>query len=329
MYGQSSQGLIGISSYVFTNPSQVKDTQVSVPFGSFVLYQTTFILFAVMLVYRIVGMQLSLLKHLLLAPLVSMLLIPVFSHWVWAGHFDPNNKGWLEEVGFIDQAGAVAIHMVTAWFALLLTWKLGNNFVEEFTEQDYYAPTYSSQASLLMWLAALGFVAGSLASSREQLDLALVNISLASAMGVAATFSYYRLFHRNPSELIYVTNGFIAGLVAIVAGAQLVGHLEALVIGGVAGLLQPVGVSWLRRVFLKQAWQIPAAHLIAIHGIGGLWGAVAVGIFGVEGNFSSINMPQFIVQLQGIATALSYSIVAGGIVALLFKSRKVKSLSIA
>ena len=320
-YGRSAEGLLGISSYLFSNPTYAKDSQISVPFGSFVLYQASFVLFAVMLVYRMVGIHLSLTKHLLLALFIGMILIPVFSHWVGAGRFDPNNRGWLEEVGFIDQAGAVTVNVVAAWFAFIVAWRLGSVFAEESTEQDYYAPVYSSGAAILIWLAGFGFIVGGLPSSSEQIEIALLNISLAGAAGGLTTLLYYKLFHPNPNDRLQATNGFVAGWVAMAAGAHLVGYLEALVIGGVAGLLQPFLVRWLRQVFLKQAWQIPTAHLVAIHGIGGVWGALCVGVFGMAGNFTSLNTSQLMVQIQGIAAALAYSLALGSVAVVVLKPR--------
>lgn len=328
MYGESGLGLIGTTNYLLEPTNSNTDTIHSTSaFHELALYRSGFAVLAAMIVYTIIGRQLSSFSHLIVALLVGTLLVPIFGHWVWSGTFIPNNKGWLEGAGFIDQAGSISIHMVAAWFAFILVLRLKHEPV--LLQQDNKIsddPVYSSSATLLLWISWLGLTTGTLLVSSEKIPTVMLNVSLAGIAGGLATFTHHAFSHNDKSRIMRTLAGFMSGLVAIAACAQSVTFIEALVIGVIAGLLQNIMYNSLRKFFLKQAWQAKAAYLIAIHGFAGIWGGLCVALFGTENTFNTPDFIQLVTQVQGIVVALAYSIFMGHtmLYLLTFYNRKAK-----
>lgn len=330
MYGTSSSGLIGISNYLMADQNTLSELQANFPFIDFMLYQTGFAMLAAMIVYIAVGRQLSSVQHVMLALFVGAVLIPVFGHWVWGSHFVTDNKGWLEGIGFIDQGGAIVINAIAAWFAFVLVLKLRHSEPPPSqANEESDDPVYSTSAILVLWLSWLGFTAGNLPISDEQISSVMLNVGLSGSAGGLAAYLHYVFFQGNKSQIAHGLGGFVTGLVAIAACAQSVTFPEAIVIGASAGLLQNVAYDALRKSYLKQIWQKRAAYLIAIHGVGGIWGALCVALLGSGGTFSAPDILQFIIQLKGIAAALAYSFVMANIMLLLLKFSSKRSKSTA
>ncbi len=324
MFGTSAGGLIGVSSYLLnpdtTNPSQAP----SFPFAEFALYQAGFVMLAALIVYTAVGRQLSAASHLLLALFVAVVLIPLFGHWAWAGQFLPGNKGWLETAGFMDAAGSTTINAIAAWFAFALVWKIGQKMPEQPSSDKNTNDevVYSSSAVLFLWLSWLGFTTGTLPISSNQIAPTMLNVGLAAAAAGIVAFLHYGFFHTGKGMIARALGGFVTGLVAVAASAHVLSFLEALVVGASAGLLHNIALTLLRKYLLTQAWQVRAAYLVTIHGVGGVWGSLCVALLGTEGAFTMPNFTQIISQLEGIVIGLIYSLVMAQIAWLLINLRK-------
>jgi len=324
IFGISSSGLIGTTHHLWGSTEAESTLQATEPLIAFLLYQAGFVILGTLIVYQILGRQLSSTKHLLLALLMGAFVIPLFAHWTWASYFIPGNKGWLEGAGFQDQTGSVTIHVVAAWFALVLVWKLAKPASTQ-DKQNTLPPVYTSAAVLLLWVSWIGLSAGRLSVTGEQISVTLLNIALASAMGSIAAYLHYAFFHTDKNHLGQSLNtGFMSGLVAIAACAQSVTLYEAMLIGMVAGVLQNIAFRILRNTLLRATWQTPAAHMIAIHGIAGIWGGLSMGLFSTENSFSAPNMTQLITQTQGIAAAIAYSLIMAHLVAFLLTMRNTR-----
>lgn len=323
MFGTSAGGWIGTSSYLLSSDVADPNQAPLFPFAEFVLYQAGFTMLAALIIYTAIGRQLSAASHLLLALFVGIILVPVFGHWAWAGQFIPGNKGWLEASGFMDAAGSTTIHSVAAWFAFVLVWKLGR----QQTEQTNAAKTnddaaYSSSAVLFLWLSWLGFTTGTLPISGNQIGSTMLNVVLAAAAAGLVAFLHYSFFHTGKGMIARALGGFVTGLVAVAASASTLSFLEALVVGISAGLIHNLAFSVLRKHFLTQAWQARAAYLVAIHGVGGVWGSLCVALLGSEGMFAMPNVAQLLYQLQGIVVGLVYSVVLAQVAWMLLAFRK-------
>ncbi len=329
MYGGTNAGWIGMTHYLISPPETTSSLQPGILLTEFVLYQIGFAMLAAMIVYTAVGLQLSSLKHLLLASFVAAVLIPIFGHWTWAGHFMVDNKGWLENSGFIDQGGAIVVNAVSAFFALFIVIRLGKSYPPpaDITEDDN-DPTYSSGAILLLWLSWLGFTTGNLSIADEKIARVMLNVGLAGSTGGLIAYLHIILFYPQKNRIVQGLGGFVTGLVAISACAQNVTHLEAVAIGASAGLLQNIGYQFLLQYILRLQWQRRTASLVAIHGIGGIWGAICVGLFTTDGAFNSPDMNQLMTQFIGVGVAIFYSFLMTKIVLFFLKPSK-KSQQIA
>ncbi len=323
MYGHSASGWLGLSNYLLSAEPADPTLMPLFPLAEFLLYQSTFVLLAALLVYTALGRQLNTLSHVMLALFVSMLLIPVYGHWVWAGEFIAGNKGWLETAGFVDNAGAIPIHAVASWFALVLVWKLGKTMPRPpnpaLTEQD---PVYSASAVLLLGLGILGMSTGLLPVSSNKLGSTLLNVVLSASAGSLLAFLQYSFYHTDKGRMVRGLGGFASGLVAVTATAQLLTPLEAIALGAIAGILHNLLFNTLIRYVLPHSWQMRTAALVAIHGGGGVWGSLSVSLLGAEGLFSMPDITQLVIQLQGIAVSLVYGVVLAHIAWLLFNLRR-------
>ena len=325
MYGTTLSGWLGTSSYLFGSETDDVALVPGVAFTDFQLYQNGFVILASLIVYTIVGRQLSSVAHAALALFVGAVLIPVFGHWIWAGNFVAGNKGWLETMGFIDQAGSSVIHLVAAVFALTIAGKLGNTLPSPQPLQTGPAaaeiPVYSATAVIFLWLSWLGLTTGHLPISGGQIGDVLLNVNLAATAGGIMAFLYHVFFSAERSDMSSGLSGFVSGLVAIAASAAAVSAVEAIVIGAAAGFLQNIACGFLRKYFLAKPWQTWAVYLVAIHGAGGIWGTVCVALFATEGNFSAPDITQLMTQLQGVGIAIVYSVIMANIVLYLLRIR--------
>lgn len=326
MFGSSANGWIGVSSYLIGTEATDPNQTPLFPFAEFALYQAGFAMLASLIVYTAIGRQLSAASHLILALFVGVILIPVFGHWAWSGQFIPGNKGWLEATGFMDAAGSTTIHSVAAWFAFTLVWKLGQQNTEQAShDKTNDEAAYSSSAVLFLWLSWLGFTTGTLPISSNQIAPTMLNVGLAAATAGIVAFLHYSFFHTGKGMIARALGGFVTGLVAVAASAHVLTFLEALVVGMTAGLIHNLAFSVLRKQCLTQSWQARAAHLVAIHGVGGVWGSLCVALLGSEGMFAMPNVTQLLYQLEGIAVGLVYSVVLAQIAWLLLAARKRKT----
>ena len=324
MYGASASGLLGVSSYLFG----VIDSELtlSVPFADFQLYQNGFVMLASLIVYTAVGRQLSSATHVLLALIVGSVLIPVFGHWAWSENFVSGNRGWLQNLGFIDESGSTVINVVAASFALVLAWKLGDRaappLAEETAADEAKIPVYPATAVVFLWLSWLGFTTGDLPIASEQVSDVMLNVNLSASAGGIMAFLYHVFFKTDRSDMAGGLGGFVSGLVAIAACAQSVTVAEAAVIGAVAGILQHIAYHFVGKWFLKHGWQAWGAYLVAIHGAGGVWGTLCVALFGTEGSFALPNIIQLTIQFQGIGVGIVYSVVMANVTMAMLKYKK-------
>jgi Amt family ammonium transporter len=323
MYGLSSSGWIGMSSYIFDTPTQLQEIPSQISFYEMLLYQMGFSVLAALIIYTAIGRLLSSTSHMFLSFFTGSILIPVFGHWVWATQFIPTNKGWLEILGFIDQAGATVIHTISAVFALVVI--LGLSKYDKYDKNlpiigDF--PVYSSSATLFLWISWQGLTTGILPFAENQITATMLNNGLAASAGGIMAFLHYVFFHSDKGKISRGLSGVITGLVAISACSSSVTAIEAIVIGASAGILQNLSYEILHQYFLKQDSKIPAAYLISIHGVGGIWGSLCVALLGSEGTFAMPNNIQIVIQLQGILAAVIYSVILGNIVVFLFNLKE-------
>ncbi len=201
------------------------------------------------------------------------LVYPITGSWKWGG-------GWLDDLGFYDFAGSTLVHSVGGWAALIAVWLLGAR-IGKFKKDGTIGAIPGHNIPLatagvfILWLGWFGFNGGSVLSADPgKTSLVLVTTCLAAASGGLAAFLVSLLRHKQ-FDLSMFLNGLLGGLVGITAGADLMSVSDAIIIGSIAGTLIVLGVGFIDRLKLDDPVGAIAVHLIC-----GIWGTLAVGIFG-------------------------------------------------
>jgi len=221
-------------------------------------------------------------------------------HWVWAGN------GWLFDAGTLDFAGGTVVHInagIAAVAAALLVGRRRNPGLE-----PHNVP-YVVLGAGLLWFGWFGFNAGSgLAANGQAVNAFLVTNTAAAT--AALTWGLLSQFQTGKMSAVGVATGAVAGLVAITPASGFVGVMGAIAIGFGAGLLCYFAVLLRNKTKLDDALDV-----FSVHGIGGIWGAIATGIFAaaaVGGTAGAIdgNIEQLGIQVVAVVATLVYSFIA-------------------
>ena len=230
------------------------------------------------------------------------LVYPIVGAWKWGG-------GFLDSWGFYDFAGSTLVHSVGGWAALVAITLLGSR-IGKFGEDGKpraipgHSIPMATAGVLILWLGWFGFNGGSVLSADPELtSLVLVTTSLAAAAGGFGSFFLSTVLYKN-LDLTMFLNGILGGLVAITAGADLMSPNEAIVIGFLAGLIIVGGVALIDKLKLDDPVGAVTVHLIC-----GIWGTLAVGLFGDKAGIG-----QFITQLYGVLIVGTFCVICSLII---------------
>jgi Amt family ammonium transporter len=221
-------------------------------------------------------------------------------HWAWGG-------GWAQQLGLIDFAGGTAVEICSGFAALALALAIGRRAgFGEYALEPHNIPIALLGAALL-WFGWFGFNAGSALALNSSAVVAFVNTNSAAAAGALA-WMFASWYNGKPSSLGMVS-GAIAGMVAITPAAGFVAPMVAVLIGLVAGL-----VCYYMMLFRISRNLDESLDAWAIHGMGGLWGTLATGIFAAAavGGFSGLfegNFFQFMVNAVAAIAVLLYAFI--------------------
>jgi Amt family ammonium transporter len=224
------------------------------------------------------------------------------AHWTWA------DGGWLAKLGALDFAGGTVVHINAGMSALALALVLGarKGFKEKVPMEPDNIPMVVLGTGLL-WFGWFGFNAGSALSAGGLASSAFVATNV-SAAAAALTWMFLGWVHRRPSVL-GVATGAVAGLVAITPAAGFVEPIMAIPIGIVASVIGYYCIVWRTKRGIDESLDV-----WAVHGMGGVWGALATGIFasaavnaaGADGLIGGGGL-QFAKQLAGIAAVAAFA----------------------
>lgn len=293
MFGNSFLGFIGTENF-FLNV----DTDMEL--GAFFLFQAMFCSTATTIVSGAVAERLRFDSYIIIAILVSGLIYPLFGHWVWNGLDLNSMMGWLGRLGYIDFAGCSVVHGIGAWVGLATLLIIGprtGRFNQEGKKNKIHGANLplSVLGVMLLWIAWFGFNGGSVLVFNSQVALILVNTLMAGVSGMitSCVFTWYQ---EKIPQVESLMNGAIAGLVSITAACNIVSTSEAVIIGGVGGILMVVIKKYLEYHYIDDA-----VDAVAVHGGAGVWGVLAVAFFGQPDllNTGLSSFQQFFVQLLG------------------------------
>ncbi|KAB8152523.1 ammonium transporter [Kordia sp. TARA_039_SRF] len=251
------------------------------------LFQAMFAATAATIVSGAVAERIKLGSFIIFSLVYVGLIYPIVGMWKWGG-------GFLETLGFYDFAGSTIVHSVGGWAALMAVILLGARIGKFKNGVSGVIPGHNlplaTAGVLLLWFGWFGFNGGSVLSAAPgATSLVLVTTCLSAAAGGLGAFIVSYIKYKE-NDLSMVLNGILGGLVAITAGADQMGVIDAVIIGSIGGILIVFAVSWLDRLKLDDPVGAISVHLIC-----GIWGTLAVGIFG-----ALAGIDQFLHQVYGI-----------------------------
>jgi Amt family ammonium transporter len=289
MFGADRLGLIGVGPLASVGRPPLLPPNLS-PYA-FWLFEAAFAVAAVSIVSGAVAERVRPRAYLLFVLFMCGVIYPVAGHWVWGG-------GWLQRLGMRDFAGSGVVHALGGWAALAAALVLG---ARSGRWQGHVRTSPSNlglaaAGTFILWFGWFGFNAGStLSATSPLLARVALNTQLAAATGGVLGY-LWPLLVRERCDGAAALNGALGGLVAITAGCAYVGPEAALLIGAVGGWLAAVAPSWLER------WHVDdPVGAVAVHGFGGSWGVLAVGLFAQQGGLFSGGGPQLLgIQALGL-----------------------------
>jgi len=293
-------GFIGSLKYMFFNNILTGSLTGSIPTYIFAAFQMTFAAISVALVSGSVIERLKFSSWLIFSVLwVSFVYIPI-AHWVWGG-------GFLSKMGILDFAGGTVVHINAGVaglvFALVLRRRMGFKRIV----MPPSSIVLTTLGAAMLWFGWFGFNAGSALASNGSAALAFINTNSAAAVAALSWMGIEWIKNGHPTVL-GAASGAVAGLVAITPAAGYVDVVSSIIIGFVSGILGFYGASYLK-FRLNYDDSLDA---FGVHGINGIWGALATGIFAdpsVCGTAGLIygNFHQFLVQIIGVVVVLAYT----------------------
>jgi len=278
------------------------------------LFQGMFAATAATIVSGAVAERIKLNSFMLFSIVYVGLVYPIIGSWKWGG-------GFLDQWGFYDFAGSTLVHSVGGWAALIAVYLLGARIGKFGADGKPKAiPGHNiplaAAGVLILWLGWFGFNGGSVLSADPELtSLTLVTTCLAAAAGGVSSSIISNVLYKN-FDLTMFMNGVLGGLVGITAGADQMSPMDAIYIGIIAGIIIVFGIALIDKLKLDDPVGAIAVHLIC-----GIWGTLAVGIFG-----AMKGIDQFLIQLAGVGLVGAFSVTTS--FAILFVIKKTIGLRV-
>jgi Amt family ammonium transporter len=268
--------------------------------------QMGFAVAAISIVSGGVAERMKMWSYAVFVTIFCAVMYPLAVNWVW------NPNGWLAVQGFNDFAGSAAVHAMGGFAALAGAIVLGPRLGKYNEDGSINAIpghnlTLSAVGAFMLWFGWFGFNPGSTLGAVGKWELigsVATNTFLASAAGGISTICYTFLRYKKV-DITMVINGVLAGLVAITAGCNVVSANSALIIGLVAGTLVDMAVVIIDNLKIDDP-----VGAIAVHGINGFFGTIAVGLFSEKnGLFITGETGQLLIQFIGVAVISVFSFV--------------------
>ncbi len=302
MFGKSYNGLLGTDHFFMGSSGSSFEV-------SFFLFQSAFAATAITLTSGAVAERMKFSAYLVMILLVCCFIYPLFGHWAWAGIINPDNKGYLQALGFVDFAGSTVVHSLGGWTALAAAILLGPRMGRFHKDKSHVVVIHGSHYGLAMLGAFLliigwiGFNAGSAFSFSEAVPKIILNTLLAGSSS-GALIILIRLRQGGIMDAMDVLNGVLAGLVAITASCNIVDAPSSVVIGIVGGFIYKAGKKILADRGIDDVIDVVPVHLGA-----GIWGTISVALFADLSLLSdhSSRLDLLAVQILGISVCAIFS----------------------
>lgn len=325
MYGMDKLGIIGTSGFLasgdMSNLKFLKD--LGLPVEVYWMFQSAFAVAVATIVSGAVAERMKFLPYIIFSFVATAFIYPIAGHLIW------NPGGIFYKMGILDFAGSAAVHAVGGWASLAAVIVLGPRLGKY--KKDGSANVIpghnmplAALGAFILWFGWFGFNPGSALNAfgtNGSIAHVVVATNLAAAAGglISALFTQVKYGKVDPSMTL---NGALAGLVAITAGCAYVSLVSAVIIGAIAGVLVVIAVEFIDRMHADDP-----VGAIAVHGVCGSFGALAVGLFastavnkaGADGLFYGGGLHLLGVQAAGLLTVSVWSF---GVTFLAFKVLK-------
>ena len=291
------------------------ESGAGIPLYAFWLFQAAFCGAAATIVAGGMAERMKFQAYLIYSFIISALIYPVVGHWIWGG-------GWLASLNFADFAGSTVVHAVGGFAALIGTIILRPRIGKYNKDGSAnviagHSIPLASLGVFILWFGWFGFNPGSTLGVGDGSLIARVaiNTNLAAAMGgIFAMLTVWKMFGK--PDLSMAMNGALAGLVAITAPCAFVEPWAALAIGAVGGVIVVLGVVLLDRLRIDDP-----VGAVPVHGLNGVWGTLAIGLFGQKalglannGLFYGGGFRQLAIQALGIGSVVVFIVISMGFV---------------
>ncbi|MED3662626.1 ammonium transporter [Ureibacillus sp. FSL K6-8385] len=292
MFGDSAGGVVGTNGFFLSGREDI----------DFFIFQAMFAATSITIISGAVAERIHILSYMLIAIGMSIVIYPIIGHWVWSG------DGWLAQLGFTDFAGSTVVHLTGGIAALTVVIFLGPRIGKYTGKKVNVIPGHNIPLGALgvfvLWLGWFGFNGASTLAADTSLVpnvIATTLLSTSAAFVASALYTRIRFGKIDPSISL---NGVLGGLVGITAGAADISIPGSIVVGLVSGILLVEGVRFLDA---KLRVDDPVGA-IAVHGICGIWGTLAVGLFSTSsGLFYGAGASQLGIQALGVLAVLVYT----------------------
>ena len=293
----SINGLIAQPAHFFLSGIGIEDLTGTIPTILFIVFQLTFAgLTAALISGGVVGRMKVSAWIIFIIAWVSLVYIPI-AHWVWGG-------GWLMQMGALDFAGGTVVHINSGVTALALALILGKR------KDDSLLPHnlgYSVLGAGFLWFGWMGFNGGS-ALAANGLAASAILVSNIAAATALVTWVIIDVFKIGKPTMLGAITGGVAGLVAITPAAGFVDVPAAIVIGFITAFVSYFAIYYLK----SKLGYDDALDVFGVHGLSGIWGAIATGIFaspavgGVAGLIYG-NPGQVTIQIISVIVTIIYA----------------------
>lgn len=299
-FGDSLYGLVGTSGFLLNNI----DMGLTIPLTAFFAFQAVFAATGATIVSGAVAERIKFSAFALFSIFLLIAIYPVVTHWIWGG-------GWLTELGFVDFAGSTVVHSLGGWAALVGAAVLGPRIGKYVDGKVNAIPGHNiplgALGVIILWFGWFGFNTGSALSAEDSslIGSVFTVTLLGASAGVVATMLITALKYKKP-DVSMSLNGALIGLVSITAGAAALSPLGAIIVGAIAGTVLPFAVEFFDRIKVDDP-----VGAITVHGVGGMIGTIAVGLFAVDGGlFYGGGTHLLLIQTIGVAAVFAYVMIA-------------------
>lgn len=243
------------------------DYAATIPHQAFMIFQMMFAVITPALITGAFAERFKFKTYLVFIILWATIVYFPLAHWVWGV------GGWIRELGALDFAGGLVVHISSGVSALAAAIVVGKRMGHNVEPMAPHNLTMTLLGAALLWFGWFGFNGGSAVASGSLATSAFVVTHIATA-AAALSWMIVEWIHRGKATVLGAASGAVAGMVAITPASGFVGPMSAIVIGLVAGALCYMAVNLKTKLGYDDS-----LDAVGVHGVGGTWGAIATGLF--------------------------------------------------